>query len=408
MARRRHQPDRHGVAPGPNGKARSRSASTVTTRVDSADEPSLRVGIVGAGAAGAGAAYALRDVDAEVTIVEKSGGVCGRAATRRKNGCRYDHGANYVTEADERTASLLPELGTDGLVEIDEPVWTFDETGEIGEGDRESTKWTWTEGITQLSKRLLAATDATVHRRTRVAEITHSRSGSGDADSDAGGDADSDAGGGADSDANDTWTLTDTDGEQYGPFDVLLLTPPAPQTADLLRATAWEDDRLGSLVDAVEAVDYRTIRTIVLHYPFREAYPWYALVNTDKEHAIGWLSREECKAGHVPDGESLLVVQMSPEWSTVNYDDPLETVADDVTDRVATLLGDDRYAGPDWIDDQGWRYALPDGAVGGDAATLAADAGLYVAGDWVAGEGRVPRALWNGYDVGERIGSDRQ
>ncbi|WP_311171980.1 NAD(P)/FAD-dependent oxidoreductase [Halobellus ordinarius] len=342
----------------------------------------MRVGIVGAGAAGSGAAYALRDADATVTIVEKSGGVCGRAATRRKHGCHYDYGANYLKEADDRTASLLSSLGTDGLVDIESPVWTFDGAGDIAAGDdRSSHKWTWTEGMTQLAKRLLARTDATVHRRTRVTELTRD--------------------GGSDT-SRRRWTLVDEDGERYGPFDVVLLTPPAPQTAELLRATDWPDDRLDRLRDAVEAVPYRTIRTVVLHYPFRESYPWYGLVNTDKAHAIGWLSREECKDGHVPDGESLLIVQMGPEWSTARYDEGLDDILPDVTERVAALLDDDRYRDPDWIDDQGWRYALPDSGLE-TAAGAATDAGLYVAGDWVAGEGRVERALWNGHETGERI-----
>jgi renalase len=336
-----------------------------------------RIGIVGAGAAGAAAAYALRDADATVTIIEKSGGVCGRAATRRKDGCRYDHGANYVTDPDEWTASLIRGLETGGLADIEEPVWTFDADGEIAEGHGDDgRKWTWSEGITQLAKRLLARTDATVHRRTRVASIERTEG---------------------------TWRLTDTDGADHGPFDSLLLTPPAPQTADLLRATTWEDDRLDPLVDAVDAVPYRTIRTLVLHYPFRESYPWYALVNTDKEHEVGWLSREECKPGHVPDGESLLVVQMSPAWSESHYDDPLDDAAAAAADHAASLLGDDRYGTPDWVDDQGWRYALPDAAAEAEPLRAVESAGLYAAGDWVAGEGRVAAALRNGHAAGERI-----
>ena len=339
------------------------------------------VGIVGAGAAGAAAAYALRDADATVTILEKSGGVCGRAATRRNEGCRYDHGANYVKDADEWTASLIRGLDTDGLVDIEEPVWTFDAGGEIAEGHgNDGKKWTWSAGITQLAKRLLARTDATVHRRTRVESVERT---------------------------GETWRLTDTDGVDHGPFDVLLLTPPAPQTADLLEATAWDDDRLGPLVDAVDAVPYRTIRTLVLHYPFRESYPWYGLVNTDREHAVGWLSREECKPGHVPDGESLLVVQMSPAWSDAHYDDPADDAAAAAADHAASLLCDDRYRDPDWVDDQGWRYALPDEAAAADPVRAAEPAGLYAAGDWVAGEGRVTAALRSGHAVGERIREDR-
>jgi predicted NAD/FAD-dependent oxidoreductase len=339
-----------------------------------------RVGIVGAGAAGAAAAYALRDADATVTILEKSGGVCGRAATRRREGCRYDHGANYVKDADEWTASLIRGLDTDGLVDIEEPVWTFDADGEIAEGHgNDGKKWTWREGITQLAKRLLARTDATVHRRTRVESIDR---------------------------ASETWRLTDTEGVDHGPFDSLLLTPPAPQTAALLRATDWEDDRLGPLVDAVDAVPYRAIRTLVLHYPFRESYPWYGLVNTDRGHDVGWLSREECKPGHVPGGESLLVVQMSPAWSDAHYDDPVDDAAAAAADHAASLLGDDRYRDPDWVDDQGWRYALPDAAAASEPVRAAEPAGLYAAGDWVAGEGRVTAALRSGHAAGERIHED--
>jgi predicted NAD/FAD-dependent oxidoreductase len=67
------------------------------------------VAVVGAGAAGAGAAYVLDDADATVTVFEKSRGVCGRAATRRREGCRYDHGANYIKSGDDRVDELLTE-----------------------------------------------------------------------------------------------------------------------------------------------------------------------------------------------------------------------------------------------------------------------------------------------------------
>jgi predicted NAD/FAD-dependent oxidoreductase len=339
--------------------------------------------VVGAGAAGAMATHALHEApaDVEVTVLEKSGGVCGRAATRRRDGCRYDHGANYVKDPDERTESFLRSLGTDGLVDVEEPVWTFGADSEIAPGDdRDEHKWTWTEGITQLAKRVFARTDATVTRRTRVASLRRDE-------------------------ADDRWTLTDTDDGDHGPFDAVLLTPPAPQTAGLLEATEWPGgaDRLATLREAAAAVDYRTIRTLVFHYPFELDRPWYALVDVEKAHPVGWLAREECKDGHVPDGESLLIAQMSPDWSTAHYDDPLETAAPAGADLVADLVGDDRLRDPDWVDDQGWRYALPESGVDDGAAHATEEAGLFVAGDWVVGEGRVHRAMWNGHAVGDRI-----
>jgi hypothetical protein len=338
-----------------------------------------RLCIVGAGLAAAGMADALSDRSVSVTVLEKSRGVGGRAATRRRDGCRYDHGANYIKDSDERTRELLQSLGADGLVDIDAPVWPFDAEGTISESQRpESHKWTWEAGITQLAKRLFDRTNADIRKETRVDTLEEGQSG---------------------------WTISDTDGATHGPFDAVVLTPPAPQTADLLQATELldGDDDLAAATDAVDQVPYRTIRSLMLHYPFEIDPPYYALVNDDRDHDIGWLARESCKPGHIPAGEELLVVQMAPDWSTANYDMPLDDAASEAAVKAAQLLDDDRLTEPDWVDDQGWRYALPDAGVDSDAVEPLEAHGLYLAGDWVVGEGRAHEALWCGVDVGERL-----
>ncbi|WP_256297564.1 NAD(P)/FAD-dependent oxidoreductase [Haloarchaeobius salinus] len=336
------------------------------------------IAVVGAGAAGVGVADACRDTPTEVTLFDKASGISGRAATRRKNGCRYDHGANYINPGgDAWVDGFLDDLGSDGLVDIELPVWTHDADGGIAEGRGDGgPKWTYARGITQFAKRVRTRAAATVHTETRIESFARE---------------------------SDGWTLTDTDGESHGPFDAVVLTPPAPQTADLLAATEWSDERLDRLHAAVDAVGFRTIRAVLLHYPFELDRPWYALVNPDREHPVGWLSREECKPEHVPDGESLLVVQMAPDWSVEHYDEPLDSAADAVASLVATLLDDVRLTEPDWVDDQGWRYALPESSIDAADARCAEDAGLYVAGDWVAGEGRVHVAFENGRTVGRRV-----
>ncbi len=342
--------------------------------------PGDRLCIVGAGLAGVGCAYRLRDEPVDVTILEKSRGVGGRAATRRKEGCRYDHGANYIKDSDDRTTHLLKTLGEDGLVDISKPVWTFDSTGEISPGDRQEThKWTWEAGITQFAKRLLAATDADLHTTTRVERLARS---------------------------DDEWTLTDTDGVDHGPFDAVALTPPAPQAADLLADTTVAGEptaALSAASDAVRNVPFRTIRTLVLQYPFELDRPFYALVNTDRDHDVGWLARESCKPGHVPDEQSLLIVQMAPDWSSDHYDDPLASAAETVAGMVAELLDDDRLAEPGWVDDQGWRYALPDEPIERTAVEELEAEELYLAGDWLAGRGRAHEAMWNGHETAEKI-----
>lgn len=334
------------------------------------------VAIVGAGVAGAGAAYTLRD-SAAVTVFEKRRTVSGRAATRERHGCRYDHGANYFKDEDPQITELVTEtIDIDGLVDIDDPVWTFDSEGEISEGhDTDEHKWTYRNGVSQLPERLFERTDVTVETDTRVGSIERA----------------------------DGWRLENADGHDLGTFDALLLTPPAPQTADLLAGSEWTADFRDDLVETIRTVSFRPTITAVLHYPFELDRQYYALVNTDKNHDIGWLSREDCKPGHVPDGESLLIVQMGPEWSNARYNEPPEAIVNAAADATADLLSDDRLAAPDWTDCQGWRLAQPDGGVDTDVLARAERHDLFFAGDWVAGEGRVHLALRSGLDTGERI-----
>ncbi|SDJ80483.1 NAD(P)/FAD-dependent oxidoreductase [Natronorubrum texcoconense] len=342
----------------------------------------IRIGIVGAGAAAAAAAYALEDEldDPEITVLEKSRGLCGRAATRRRDDVIYDYGANYVKSDDERVVELLTEtLDTDGLVDVTDPVWTFDSAGEVSVGrDADEHKWSYESGLTQLAKRLFAHTDATIHRETRVETVIRD-------------------------DSAERWRLEDAGGEQWGPFDAILLNPPAPQTAELLRTAAWDAEIRDELVDAVDDVPYRTIWTGVFHYPFELERPYYALVNTDKEHEIGWISREECKSGHVPEGESLLIVQASPDWSTDRYDEDPAANLEALAELTAAIVEDERLLEPDWTDHQGWRYALPEDGVDRDPLRRAEESGLYCLGDWVAGEGRLHAALRSGLEVGGRL-----
>jgi renalase len=341
------------------------------------------IGIVGAGAGAAAATYRLDDLlpEATVTILEKSRGVCGRAATRRRGEVRYDHGANYLKSDDERVTELVTdELDDEGLVDITDPVWTFDGDGQIAEGrDADDHKWSYEEGLTQIAKRLFARTDATIHHETRVEGITR---------------------------ADDQWRLTDADGDAWGPFDALLVNPPAPQTAPLVENADWDSDARDALATAAAAVDYRTIYTAVLHYPFELDVPYYALVNTDGDHDVGWLSREECKGGHVPAGESLLIVQAAPEWSVAHYDDPPTEATATLAAKTAELLDDDRLSEPDWTDHQGWRYALPNDGVAREPLREAEKQDLYCAGDWVAGDARLHAAIRTGLDAGERIAAE--
>ena len=343
--------------------------------------------IIGAGLAGLSAAWALREETSReeafsVTLFEKSRGVSGRAATRGRRGVRYDHGANYFKTERARVQRLVQDaLPTDDLAEISGDVWTFDAEGRIEEGNpghNQAPKWTYRSGISTLGKLLADAAGAPLHLETRVERLEQ---------------------------RGEDWRVVDTDGHAFGPFDAVLVTPPAPQSAALIEASAMQDEALQqTLANALAAASYRTQLTVVLAYEKKIGRPgnFYALLNTDGAHDVAWLGFEEDKPGHVPPGQSVLVAQMAPDWSAPRFDAPLEALAPEVVAQNEALLQADLGA-PAWADKQGWRYALPNEAADAEALGQGAAAGLFFAGDALAGAGRVARALETGLDAAAQL-----
>lgn len=344
----------------------------------------VRLAIVGAGVSGLAAAWALRrEAAIDVAVFEKSRGVSGRAATRGRDGVRYDHGANYFkTNEHPRIDRLVRhELPAADLVDIGRDVWTFDGQGTISEGDAASNrppKWTYRGGISTLGKLLAEASGAALHLETRVRRLVRSRPG---------------------------WMIETTEGSVFEGFGAVLLTPPAPQAAALLEASDLGDTALQErLARALDAAAYRTQLTVVLAYDFEAERPgdFYALINTDGEHDIAWLSFERDKPGHVPAGQDVLIAQMAPAWSAPRFDAPLGDLIPEVARQAGALLGVD-LGDPVWADRQGWRYALPDGGADAEALSEGRAAGLFFCGDALAGKGRVEMALASGLDAAAEI-----
>jgi predicted NAD/FAD-dependent oxidoreductase len=57
----------------------------------------VRIAVIGAGMAGRACAHELARADAKVTVYERSRGLGGRLATRRRGQLSFDHGAQFVT-----------------------------------------------------------------------------------------------------------------------------------------------------------------------------------------------------------------------------------------------------------------------------------------------------------------------
>lgn len=340
-----------------------------------------RLAIIGAGVSGLATAWALRTTPIGVTVFEKSRGYSGRAATRRRDGLCYDHGANYFkTPTSELEVLIHEQLPNEDLVAIDSDVWTFDAAGRLQPGDSAANavpKWTYRRGINTLGKLLAAEAGAEVRLRTRVGRMVRQDAG---------------------------WALFDVDDTPLGRFDAVVLTPPAPQTCALLEASTGADGLQTELCNGLRKVHYVSQFTVVLGFDRRLPRPgdFYALLNSDRGHDVAWLSFEEDKPGHVPDGQSVLVVQMAPAWTDAHFEAEAASLTARVASHASVLLGTDCTA-PAWLDHQRWRYAQPTAAAAHKPLRKAESAGLFVAGDALIGTGRVHRALETGFRCAERV-----
>ncbi len=345
----------------------------------------MQLAIIGAGVAGLAAARSLRRQrpDLAITVYEKSRGLGGRAATRRRDGFVFDHGAQYFKTPDPALERLITqELPADLLHDIGMPVWTFDAEGVLAEGDPQQNagpKWTYRDGLNRLGK--LLAEGLEVRREVRIARLEPSGGSGG------------------------RWALVDTAGALAGAADRVLLTPPAPQTADLLAALPPEPR--DALLAELGRARYRRCISLALAFRRSLARPFYALVNTDRLHPIAWLALEHQKApDRCPPGHSLLLPQMAPQWSLDHWDTPDTQLAAQAAPLAAALLGED-LGEPLWCDVQRWRYALPDAGADFDTLNrLGASHGLFFAGDSTAEQGRVQLALASGLRAARLIDTD--
>jgi renalase len=356
----------------------------------------MKLAIIGAGVAGLAAARALRQrrPDLAITIYEQSRSLGGRAATRQRDGCTFDHGAQYIKAPTPELERLLTaELPADDLIDIGRPVWTFDGTGAIAQGDAAQNadpNWTYRDGLSRLGKLLGVGLD--IQRETRIGSLrrltTDDRRPNNDQP--------------LQSVVDGRWSVVDSDGQLIGPADLVLLTPPAPQTAGILAASDLDADAKAALLAELAHATYRRCISLALAYDRPIARPFYALVNIDRAHPIAWLALEHAKApDRCPPGHSLLIAQMAARWSLDHWETPADDLERLVADQVGALLGEDTRA-PLWFDVQRWRYALPDSGAGFDALN-AFGSGLFFAGDYTSGQGRLHLAIESGWRAASAI-----
>ncbi|MBX3080692.1 MAG: FAD-dependent oxidoreductase [Anaerolineae bacterium] len=346
----------------------------------------MRIAIVGAGVAGLTAAYRLRlhEPAPEIVIFEKSRGIGGRMATRwydRPAGRVYvDYGAQFLKAETETLRTLMYDLlPTNALTEIELPVWTFNSANQISAGDPEQNavpRLSYEHGLTTLARLVVDQMGVSIKPQVRIGRLGWLTSG--------------------------RYSLINTEGMGQGDFDRVLIATPAPQAADLIALSdTLPAEARNTLVSELQVAQYRRCLSIVLAYerPLIER-PCCALLNTDHQHPIAWIGLEHTKIGHVPPEYSVLVVQMSGDYSLQHWDTAPSALVNDVM-RLASELMQEDLTTPSWTDLQKWRFSQPDVLIEPERVN-GVQRGLWFAGDYLRG-GRVHFAAEIGAEVAGQL-----
>lgn len=316
--------------------------------------------VIGAGWAGLKAATELSAAGHKVLVLEKSRGAGGRSATRRIDGARFDHGAQYFTARSAAFGRRLQQWRDAGLVQPWKPRLAVI-GGRAGHGNPEDTpRFVGVPGMNAVCRQLAEPLECRYRQRVTGVRL------------------------------DQVWQVSLDDGESIEARRLVVTAPPA-QAAELLGATDPLHERLS-------AVAFNPCIAVMLD--FEQAFdPGFdaAFVNTDG--ALAWIARDSSKPGR--DGNAWLL-HAGADWSR----DHLEESFDDLAARLAAAFGEvvgEALPASRVCAAHRWRYSQAVEAFD-DGALVDTERRLAIAGDWLAGS-RIEGAWTSGRKAGQALAS---
>ncbi|WP_462321946.1 NAD(P)-binding protein [Halochromatium sp.] len=361
------------------GRLRERSTAAHARRLDldayrqrvtaPANGRRLRIAVIGAGLSGLAAARALADQRHQVSLFEKSRGCGGRAATRRAvrpdgQTLGFDHGAQYFTARDPRFQRRLHAWAERGLVAPwDARIGAFDGV-EIAPAGQDATRWVGVPRMNALGRALAEGLELRLETRVLPPRWCRGR-----------------------------WQLGDEAGQDLGRFDRVVVSAPAPQSAELLMDAP-------ELAAQAACVEYTACWTLMLEFdaPVPLAFDGI-FVN---QGPLRWVARDCSKPGRLApaeDGESW-VLHAQPGWTRKHLNDNREQVEAAMIDAFA-LLAPAPLPTVSWRQSHSWLYSLVESPLE-SGCLWDPSLGIGACGDWCNGA-RIEGAWLSGEALAGRI-----
>ena len=335
----------------------------------------IDVAVVGAGLAGLVCAQQLRLSGQQVVVVEKSGGLGGRLATRRLPGTCADHGVRYLEVQGPLTEQLIQTLLQQDVLQL----WLSQlEIVEASKTGPVANCYTASNGLTAVAKWLAA--DLEIWSGQRLHRLAPTDSG---------------------------WQL-ELEAQNLESKPPLLarsvvMAVPAPQALALLEPLS---EQMPDLAGAIRGAKFNPCLTAIATYPAQSpdvAPDWQAFKFLNHAN-LAWVSLESSK-GRDPQIPTL-VVQSTAEYANLHLEsEDLGLAGKTLIDEVAETLSSHLaiwLKHPAQLQVHRWRYGFVHQPLSEKCLAASAPFPLVCGGDWCGGS-QVENALASGLAAASQI-----
>lgn len=305
-----------------------------------------KIAVIGAGPAGLACATSLRAHGVRATIYEKSRGIGGRVATRRRNGFQFDHGAQFLwVDADDPV--LAAARGAGGAAP-----WGAAVT------DDGVVPWVGTPRMKDVLRPLAAGYE--IRFSSEVVGLLRKSAG---------------------------WSVETTDGAEI--YASVAIAAPAPQILRFL------DGGEHALRHTLARVAFEPSHALMIAFDERPNWPD---IIRDPPGPFALLVRDTSKPGRLAPPETF-VAHTTPAWSAGWVDADAGAICEELKSALRTAMGPlptVLYASA-----HRWRFSQAIEPLGAPFAATT-DGSVLAGGDWALGR-NIEQALQSGRAMAQSI-----
>ncbi len=323
-----------------------------------------QVVIIGAGVAGLMAARTLMQQGNTVTILDKGSSVGGRMATRRIAQGQADTGAQFFTARTPEFQAQVEQWIQQDLVSIWGYGWSDGSVKRTFEDGH--PRYVAKQGMNALMK-VLAQEVKDIHLDVEIKSIECT-------------------------DGN-LWRLVEQNGSTHA-ADMLLMTPPVPQSLALLNAGSIALSEADS--EILSHIEYGACLCGVFAIEGEVALPDPGAIQ-NFEKTVYWIADNKRKG---VSNTTILTAHVEARYSRQHYDAPDAETLTMMKDALKPYLGLDAKIVEEQL--KKWRYSVPVTTHHEDYYQLEGQP-VFFAGDAFGGRGRVEGAYLSGLAAGQAI-----